>query len=157
MYQQVHCAKLEVIRIWTLHRVYMTVASSSSGVVGGGGAPAPPRQWAPRRQRRLRDPTTASASAASAALPRRRRCCSGRQWRVPPTSAAQLCCWGPSLATAWPWLTDHHHPLIPSGTATFCRILNTLAIHYLCHGAAALISIAILQPGPGRGGAHNFI
>ena len=53
---QVHCAELEVIRVWTLHRIYKTFASSSSS---SSAAVRPPRRGSGRR-RRLRDPTTAA-------------------------------------------------------------------------------------------------
>jgi hypothetical protein len=39
MCRQVHCAELEVIRIWTLHDFRFVI-------IVGGGAPAPPLKWA---------------------------------------------------------------------------------------------------------------
>ena len=53
---QVHCAELEVIRVWTLHRVYKTFASSSSS----SSAAVRPRRRGSGRRQRLRDPTTAA-------------------------------------------------------------------------------------------------
>jgi hypothetical protein len=141
---QVQCAELEVIRVWTLHRIYKTFASSSSS---SSVAVRPPRRVSGRR-RRLRDPTTAAhvgvcGGGGSAPPP--------LQWAsvaaVPPTKAARLCRRGPSLATARPsgWLTDAqwHHRHILQNIKHPC---NPIPV-YCC------ISIAILQPG----GAHNFM
>jgi hypothetical protein len=141
MCPQVHCAELEVIRIWTLHRVYMTFASSPSS------AAVRPRRRSSGRRRRLCDPTTAAhvgvcGGGGSAPPP--------LQWasvvEVPPTrtSAARLCRRGPSLATAWPWLTDaqwHRHIL-----QNIKHPCNPIPV-------CSCSSIAIQQPG----GAHNFI
>jgi hypothetical protein len=142
--QQVHYAKLEVIRICTLHRVCKTLASSSSS------AAMRPRHRGSGRRRRLRDPTTAAhvgvcGGGGSAPPP--------LQWAsvaaVPPTSAARLCRRGPSLATAWPsgW------PPVTDAQWHRRHILQN--IKHPCNPVPVCcrISIAISQPG----GAHNFI
>jgi hypothetical protein len=103
---QVHCAELEVIRIWTLHWVYETFASSPSSV-------RPCRRGSGRR-RRLRDPTTAAHVGV---------CGSGGSAR-PPLQWVSVAAVPPTLAA--------------SGTTTFCRTLNTLAIQYPCAAAFQL-------------------
>ncbi len=119
---QVHCAELEVIRIWTLHRIYKTFGSSSSSA-----AAVRPRRRGSGRRRRLRDPTTAAHVGVCGGGHRR---CSGRPWwrfhrrrRRDFAAGARV---RPLPGPGW---------RMPSGTATFCRTFNTLAIQYLCADA----------------------
>ena len=126
---QVHCAELEVIRVWTLHqstrlslrrprRHRRRCAHPAAAVGVGGGCVTPP-------------PPPTSASAAAAALPRRR--CSGRRWRRFHRRRRRDFAAG---ARVWPLPGPQAGWQMPSGTAaTFCRTLNTLAIQYLCTAA----------------------
>ena len=123
---------IESTRLLLCRRRHRLRCARAAGAVGvGGGCMTPP-------------PPPKSASAAAAALLPRGRCSGRRAVAVPPTSAARLCRQGPSLATAWPWLTD----------AQWCRHIRQ-NIKHSCNPipVCCCISIAILQPG----GTHNFI